>query len=135
MSDLQEALKARDEAQAACTAWKLAFECIEAHIRDRMAMKDDAEPRVYLQIIKTAVDNINRESAAIVAARWADGTRYQIALDKVSRDRDDLLAALKLILPLAKGYAPKGQSKEARQTCNEWIAAAIAAVERAEGTP
>lgn len=45
----------------------------------------------------------------------------------------DLLATLKLILPLAKGYAPEGQSKQARSTCNDWIAAAVAAVERAEG--
>lgn len=47
---------------------------------------------------------------------------------------DEVLTALKLILPLAKGYAPEGQSKQARHTCDDWIAAAVAAVERAEST-
>jgi hypothetical protein len=32
-------------------------------------------------------------------------------------ERDDLLEALQLILPLAKGYAPDGQTDAARRTC------------------
>lgn len=31
----------------------------------------------------------------------------------------DLLEAVRLLLPLAKGYAPAGQSNEARRHCNE----------------
>jgi len=41
-------------------------------------------------------------------------------------ENDRLRAALRLILPLAKGYSPPGQSESARRTCNEWIAAAEA---------
>lgn len=47
----------------------------------------------------------------------------------------DLLAALKLILPLAKGYAPDGQTRSARDTCNSWIEIAMAAIARAEPAP
>ncbi len=46
-----------------------------------------------------------------------------------------LVEALELILPLAKGYAPKGQTPKARQTCNAWIAAADAALALARETP
>lgn len=45
----------------------------------------------------------------------------------------ELLNALQLILPLAKGYAPSGQTKTARATCDSWIAAAEAAIAKAEG--
>ncbi len=43
----------------------------------------------------------------------------------------DLMAALELILPLAKGYAPKGQSATAKKTCREWIFFAEAAIAKA----
>lgn len=45
----------------------------------------------------------------------------------------DLLKALKLILPLAKGYSPRGQSERARATCSGWIEAAEAALAKASG--
>ena len=45
----------------------------------------------------------------------------------------DLLEALQLILPLAKGYAPEGQSLTARRTCNEWVTAAEDAIAKAIG--
>lgn len=43
----------------------------------------------------------------------------------------DLLTALELILPLAIGYSPPGQSNTARATCNSWIEAARDAVAKA----
>lgn len=45
----------------------------------------------------------------------------------------DLYEALQLILPLAKGYAPSGQTATARATCNSWIEAAEAALSKAQG--
>lgn len=45
----------------------------------------------------------------------------------------DLLAALHLIIPLARGYAPEGQTPTARATCDAWIAAAEAVLAKAEG--
>lgn len=44
-----------------------------------------------------------------------------------------LLQALTLILPLAKGYSPEGQSLTARRTCNEWVTAAEDAIAKATG--
>ena len=44
-----------------------------------------------------------------------------------------LYEALVLILPLAKGYAPDGQSDCAKKTCRAWIEAAEAALARARG--
>lgn len=43
----------------------------------------------------------------------------------------ELLDALVLVLPLAKGYRPEGQTDAARRTCNSWIEAAEAAVAKA----
>ena len=39
-----------------------------------------------------------------------------------------LAEALRLILPLAKGYCPEGQTETARTTCRDWIVAAEAAL-------
>jgi len=44
----------------------------------------------------------------------------------------DLLDALALILPLAKGYRPEGQTDTARRTCQSWIEAAEEAIAKAE---
>jgi hypothetical protein len=45
----------------------------------------------------------------------------------------DLLEAIQLILPLAKGYKPDGQTATARKTCYSLIKIAEEAVARAEG--
>ncbi|MGV3580029.1 hypothetical protein [Brevundimonas sp.] len=42
----------------------------------------------------------------------------------------ELVEALQLILPLAKGYAPEGQTTTAKRTCASWIEAAEAALAR-----
>jgi len=65
----------RDEAQSTCTAWQDVFEGIEAHLQDRIAMKDDASPATYLDIIRSAVARIIQTSRQIVNARWADYRR------------------------------------------------------------
>lgn len=54
-------------------------------------------------------------------------------LNTLEASAADLLEALLLILPLAKGYAPEGQSLTARQTCNSWITAAEDAIAKATG--
>lgn len=46
----------------------------------------------------------------------------------------DMLDALVLILPLAKGYAPEGQTAEAKRTCDAWIAFAEAVIAKATAT-
>lgn len=45
----------------------------------------------------------------------------------------DILKALELILPLAKGYAPEGQTDTAKKTCQSWIDVAEEAVTKAKG--
>ena len=73
----------------------------------------------------------------VILPAMRDGT----IADMIRNDADayliaaapDLLGALKLILPLAKGYAPEGQSVQARKTCDSWIDAADAAIGKAEG--
>lgn len=45
----------------------------------------------------------------------------------------ELLEALRLILPLAKGYRPEGQTATARATCNSWVEAAEEAIAKATG--
>lgn len=42
-------------------------------------------------------------------------------LEEVTKERDGLRVALELILPLAKGYKPDGQTEQAVRTCASWI--------------
>jgi hypothetical protein len=86
-----EMQKERDEAQSACSAWRDVFLSIEAHIQDRMAMRDPASPSSYLEIIRGDVADVNRSSQQIVAARWAD---YKRQTDAITT-RDAQIARLK----------------------------------------
>lgn len=43
------------------------------------------------------------------------------AIKSLRSDIEALSDALRLILPLAKGYSPSGQTATARATCNSWI--------------
>ena len=66
----------------------------------------------------------------------AGGDRLREAMadeiDRLKAINTDLLKALELILPLAKGYAPKGQTDAAKRTCRSWIASAEDAIAKAE---
>ena len=53
-------------------------------------------------------------------------------VDRLTKINTDLLEALELILPLAKGYAPKNQTDSAKRTCRSWIASAEAALDSAK---
>ena len=70
---------------------------------------------------------------ADLAAAERDRLREAMAdeIDRLKAINTDLLKALELILPLAKGYAPKGQTDAAKRTCRSWITEAEAAVDRA----
>ncbi len=48
-------------------------------------------------------------------------------------DNERLRGALELILPLAKGYAPEGQTDTAKRTCRSWIEVAEAALSLTPG--
>ncbi len=61
--------------QSVVTAWQSVFEGLEAHLQDRIAMKDPANPEAYLSILRSSVARVHRESEQIVAARWADARR------------------------------------------------------------
>jgi len=50
--------------------------------------------------------------------------------DTLKEINAELLEALILILPLAKGYSPADQSSAAKRTCQSWIDAAENAIER-----
>lgn len=46
---------------------------------------------------------------------------------------DSLVKALELILPLAKGYSPNGQTAQAKATCHSWVELAEDALSQAKG--
>ena len=46
---------------------------------------------------------------------------WQDELQKAHEEIEVLRVALELILPLAKGYAPKGQTNKAKATCRSWV--------------
>ena len=92
----------RDEAQATCTAWQGVYESLEAHLLDRINMRDEAQPDAYLRILRSEVARVLPNSKAIVAARWADYARH--------RDRIAALEAL-----VAKAAEALGAAEELHQ--------------------
>lgn len=75
MSNLQDALDARDTAQSLVEAWAGVFESLEAHLQDRVEMNDVADPAAYLSILRSGMANVQRFSEQVRAARWADYRR------------------------------------------------------------
>ena len=88
-----EAVRAqRDEAQSAVTAWQSAVAGLEAHLLDRTAMHDPADPERYLRILRAEVREIDRTSKQIVAARWADYARLQARVERAEAAADMIAA-------------------------------------------
>lgn len=110
--------------EATVTTWRHVFEGIEAHIKDRINMGDAAEPETYLSIIHSDVANINRDSEAIVNARWADHAR-------ANAENRRLRAELKDALDTMEDCARHGGAPESI----EWgaLRAQIAVTKRALG--
>jgi hypothetical protein len=90
----EKAEKERDEAQSACTAWQGVYESLEAHLKDRINMRDEDDPSAYLRILHSCISGVIRDSRAIVASRWADADRARASLAAVTAERDKLREAL-----------------------------------------
>ncbi len=58
-----------------------------------------------------------------------EDTAYWQAAERI----DELSDAVRLILPLAKGYRPENQTAAAKETCRSWIRTAEDALARARG--
>lgn len=83
-----------------------------------------AAPHGYQEPVKLA--------GAWVEDAWIDDEEAR-ANATLYASAPDLLEALTLILPLAKGYRPEGQTDTARRTCNSWVEAAEEAIAKATG--
>lgn len=94
----------------------------------------DVDPKGEL-LSESALEMIKERAHSV----WV---RYQVCSKHLTQDEQEiaqllrhidalqpLRAALRLVLPLAKGYAPAGQSDSARKTCREWVQAAEDALE------
>ncbi len=90
---------------------------------DVSSLKPDGTPYAYY-IIEDAPD-WNCIASTFVDANLANARLIAAA--------PDVLEALELILPLARGYRPAGQTDTAKRTCNSWIQAAEAAITKAKG--
>ena len=78
--------EAMREAESLVTAWLGAFESIEAHLMDCVAMRDEANPERYLSILRSSVKNLPRDSQQIAAARWADYARHASELARLQAE-------------------------------------------------
>lgn len=67
----------RDTAQSAVEAWAHVCESLEAHLEDRVAMGDEANPEVYLRILRSNMARVQKDSEQIRASRWADYRRQR----------------------------------------------------------
>lgn len=121
----------RDKAQSNCSAWLNVFETIEAHLKDRIAMKDEANPERYLEIIRYYVEDVSNEAKAYTNARSEDWRRYQTTIDRLNLSIAELLAATKFLVVYA-GVQVR-LHPEARDT-PDWQRL-LAAIAKAEGQP
>lgn len=108
----------RDEAQSTVTAWQQVFESIEAHILDRINMRDEANPKLYLDIIRSDVARVIDDSRAISASRWHEAKRSRERLDasesEVSRLRGKVEEAVKVHKRLSSAIARLGTVKDGK---------------------
>jgi len=91
----------RDEAQETCRAWQGVYKTLEAHLMDRVAMQDAASPETWLNILRSSVGRVERDSEQLLNARWArerDG-------DEARAERDRLRKALEEIRFLPADFA------------------------------
>lgn len=73
------------------------------------------------------------EAEIAAACPQPGGQSEELANARLIAAAPDLLEAVRMILPLARGYAPAHQTAEARRTCDGWLAAAEAAITKAVG--
>ena len=103
---------------------------------DTSSVRDPAVPHERLEYLAEDLHLLGMgHKAAKVVANGLTAYRDAVALRAVLSQRADLLEAIRLILPLAKGYNPDNQSDTARATCRSWIEHAEAAIAKAEGRP
>lgn len=74
---LAELRDERDAAQEGVTAWRHVCEGLEAHLKDRVAMHDEADPERYLRILQSSIAGVRRDTEQFCNARWADSGRYR----------------------------------------------------------
>jgi hypothetical protein len=81
------------------------------------------------------IEQLGRRRLQFQPRHWAELTammlRSQLAEQEQGVSGAEVLDALQLILPLAKGYSPAGQTDTAKATCRSWFATAEDVIERA----
>lgn len=88
---IRELRDERDTAQSAVEAWAHVCESLEAHLQDRIAMRDEANPERYLSILRSSMARVQRDSEQIRAARWAD---YRCLTDRATAAEAKLARAV-----------------------------------------
>lgn len=90
---------------------------------------------LYYSLLSGVQDYLIDNARFNIASRIESAERESANARRRLRDTEAALEAAKgavrLILPLAKGYAPEGQTASARASCDRYIAAAEAAIEPA----
>lgn len=70
-AEIERLTEERDTAQSAVEAWASVCEGLEAHLQDRVAMKDYPNPEAYLSILQSRMARVRKDSEQIRAARWS----------------------------------------------------------------
>lgn len=104
----------------------------------RLVIDDTGGPQSGWPLVIVAADDEDK-SVVRPGGQWpyewdaSMSQREAVANARLIAAAPDLLEALVLILPLAKGYQPEGQTDTARRTCNSWVEAAEQAIAKATG--
>ncbi len=101
----------RDTAQELVRAWEGAVSSLEAHIMDRAAMKDPANPETYLSILRSEIAGVQRHSEQCLASRWHDYKSQRSRIEALEAERDALLAGGVKPLPAAGEGLSDSQSQ------------------------
>lgn len=90
LSRVRELEKDVDEARSGCVAWESAISGVEAHIMDRIAMKDTSQPQIYLEILQYDVAAVRGDTEAIRKATWHRENCYRERADRAEDECDRL---------------------------------------------
>lgn len=88
----------RDAAEEGARAWREVGEGIEAHLQDRVAMNDAANPASYLSIVRLIMANAPKAAQQLLAGRYSQYADVMRRAESAEAERDAAVAEVAQIV-------------------------------------
>jgi hypothetical protein len=88
----------RDAAEEGARAWREVGEGIEAHLQDRVAMNDAANPASYLSIVRLIMANAPKAAQQLLAGRYIQYADVMRRAESAEAERDAAVAEVAQIV-------------------------------------